>query len=55
LFGNVSGYKLIELLNNYDIYYMYRHDENNKIDQMYKESMEEKTNEYRRIENINII
>jgi hypothetical protein len=52
--ANVSNYKLIELLDKYDIYYIYGHDEDSEIDNLYKESLEEKINEYRRIEeNIN--
>jgi hypothetical protein len=55
VFTNVSDYKLIELLNKYDIYYIYGHNEDSEIDNLYKESMEKKINEYRGIENINII
>jgi hypothetical protein len=51
--ANASNYKLIELLDKYDIYYIYGHDEDSEIDQMYKESMEEKINEYRGIEQNN--
>jgi hypothetical protein len=53
VYANVSDYKLIELLEKYDIYYIYGHDEDSEIDQMYKESMEEKINEYRGIEENN--
>jgi hypothetical protein len=42
-----SDYKLIELLNRYDIYYMYGQDEDSKLDKLYKECMEEKISEYR--------
>jgi hypothetical protein len=56
VYANVSDYKLIELLEKYDVYYyIYGYDENSEIDQMYKESMKQKINEYREIENINII
>jgi hypothetical protein len=54
VYANVSDYKLIELLDKYDIYYIGRFNEDNEFDQMYKESMEEKINESRGIENINI-
>jgi hypothetical protein len=55
VFANVCDYKLIELVDKYDIDYIYVHDEDNEIDEVYKECMEEKINEYRGIENINII
>jgi hypothetical protein len=54
VFTNLSDCKLIELLEKYDIYYIYGQDEDSEIDNLYKESLEEKINEYRRIEeNIN--
>jgi hypothetical protein len=54
VYAKTNDYKFIELLYKYDIYYIYGHDEDNEFDQMYKESMEEKIYEYRKIENINI-
>jgi hypothetical protein len=46
---NASDYKLIGLLNKYDIYFRYGYDKDNKIDQMFKESVKDKINEYRGI------
>jgi hypothetical protein len=45
--ANASDYKVIELLDKYDIYFRYGYEEDNEIDQMYKKSMDEKINEYR--------
>jgi hypothetical protein len=53
VYTNVTDYKLIELLEKYDVYYIYGHHEDSEIAQMYKENMEEKINEYRRIEENN--
>jgi hypothetical protein len=47
--ANVSDYKLIGLLNKYDMYFRYGYDKDNEIDQMFKESMKDKINEYRGI------
>jgi hypothetical protein len=47
--ANASDYKLIGLLNKYDMYFRYRYDKDNEIDQMFKESMKDKINEYRGI------
>jgi hypothetical protein len=47
--ANASDYKLIGLLDKYDKYFRYGYDKNNEIDQMNKESMDEKINEYRGI------
>jgi hypothetical protein len=49
--GLSNDYKLIELLSNYDIYYIYGHNNDNKLDKLYKESIEEKISEYRGINN----
>jgi hypothetical protein len=49
VYAKVNDYKLIELLDKYDIYFRYGYDKDNEIDQMYKESMKEKINEYRGI------
>jgi hypothetical protein len=51
--ANASGYKLIGLLNKYDMHFRYGYNKDNKIDQMYKESMKDKINEYRGINNEN--
>jgi hypothetical protein len=53
VFAKVNYYKLIELLDKYDIYYILGHDEDNELDKLYKECMEEKINEYRVIEENN--
>jgi hypothetical protein len=45
--ANASDYKLIGLLNKYDMYFRYGYDKDNEIDQMFKESMKDKINEYR--------
>jgi hypothetical protein len=47
--ANASDYKLIGLLNKYDIYFRYGFDKDNEIDRMFKESMKDKINEYRGI------
>jgi hypothetical protein len=49
--ANATDYKLIGLLNKYDIYFRYGYDKDNEIDQMFKESMKEKISEYRGINN----
>jgi hypothetical protein len=51
--AKVSDYKLIGLLDKYDKYFRYGYDKNHKIDEMFKDSMEEKINEYRGIEENN--
>jgi hypothetical protein len=51
--ANASDYKFIELLDKYDIYYIWGYDEDSEIDQMHKESMDEKINKYRGINNKN--
>jgi hypothetical protein len=48
VFANVSDYKLIELLDDYYILYIDEPDEDNEL---YKESIEEKINEYRGVDN----
>jgi uncharacterized membrane protein len=53
VYANVNDYKLIELLEKYDVYYIWGHDENSEIDQMFKKSMKENINEYRGIEENN--
>jgi hypothetical protein len=45
--ANANDYKLIELLNRNDVYYIYGHDEDNELDKLYKECIEEKISEYR--------
>jgi hypothetical protein len=52
--ANASDYKLIGLLNKYDIYFRCGYDKDNEIDQMFKESMKNQINEYRGINNKNI-
>jgi hypothetical protein len=49
--ANTSDYKLIGLLDKYDKYFRYGYDKDNDIDQMFKESMKDKINEYRGINN----
>jgi hypothetical protein len=49
--ANTSDYKLIGLLDKYDECFRYGYDKDNEIDQMFKESMKDKINEYRRINN----
>jgi hypothetical protein len=46
---NASNYKFIGLLDKCDIYFRYGYKKDNEIDQMYKESMKEKIDEYRGI------
>jgi hypothetical protein len=43
--ANASDYKLIGLLDKYDIYFRYGYEKDNEIDQMYKKGMDEKINE----------
>jgi hypothetical protein len=52
--ANGSDYKFVELLNKYDMYFRYGYDKDNEIDQMFKESMKDKINEYRGIPLINL-
>jgi hypothetical protein len=47
--ANASDYKLIGLLDKYDVYFRYGYDKDNEIDQMFKESMQDQINEYRGI------
>jgi hypothetical protein len=49
--AKVSDYKLIGLLNKYDEYFRYGYYKDNKIDQMFKENMNDQINEYRGINN----
>jgi hypothetical protein len=51
IYTNVIDYKLIILLDKYDIYFRYGYDKDNEIDRMFKD----KINEYRQKENRNII
>jgi translation initiation factor IF-1 len=53
VYSKTNDYKLIELLDKYDIYYIYGHNGDSEIDLMFKKSMEEKINEYRGIEENN--
>jgi hypothetical protein len=43
--------KLIELLDRYEIYYIYGHDENNEFDKLYYKTIEDRISEYRGINN----
>jgi hypothetical protein len=52
--ANESDYKLIGLLNKYDMYFRYGYDKDNEIDQLFKDSMKDKINEYRGIPLINL-
>jgi hypothetical protein len=47
VYAKEDDYKLIGILDRYDIYYVYRCDKDKEIDRMYKESMKDKINEYR--------
>jgi hypothetical protein len=49
--ADVSDYKVIELLDNYYVFYICGYDEVNEFDKLYKESIEEKINEYTGINN----
>jgi hypothetical protein len=61
VYAKADDYKLIDILDRYYIYYVYgrvgihENDDNNEVDQLHKKDLDEKINEYRRIEeNINI-
>jgi outer membrane receptor for ferric coprogen and ferric-rhodotorulic acid len=49
--ADAKDYKLIELLNRYEIYYIYEHNDNNVFDQIYYKTIEDRISEYRGINN----
>jgi hypothetical protein len=58
VYAKVEDYKLIELLEKYDVYYIYGRDsidgnnENNEIDQLYIKDLDEKIDEYRGMDSL---
>jgi hypothetical protein len=49
--ADAKDYMLIELLDRYEIYYIYGHNDNNVFDQIYYKTIEDRISEYRRINN----